>query len=97
MAVSTEEAWSVPGTAVQPPPQAGRPDPMSEFTRDGELQKPVIEAQGDMMREFWEKWNVPVSPEVKKAYGVEDGDASTQTSQGAKDRANRYVARPLIH
>ena len=68
MGVSTEEAWSVPGTAIQPPPQSGRADPMSDFTRDGELQQPVIEAQGPMMREFWEKWDVPLAPDVKKAY-----------------------------
>jgi ribonuclease Z len=71
MAVSTDEAWSVPGTAKQPPPQRGRPDPMTDFIRGGELSKEVIEAQGDLMRAFWKKYDVPLSPEVKKAYGVE--------------------------
>jgi ribonuclease Z len=70
MTVSTDEAWSAPGTAKQPPPQAGLPDPMTEFIYSGMLEKEVVEAQGDLMREFWKKYNVELSPEVKKAYGV---------------------------
>jgi ribonuclease Z len=70
MAISTDEAWSVPGTAEQPPPEEGIPDPMTEFTYSGMLGKEVIEAQGDLMREFWKKYDVELSPEVKKAYGV---------------------------
>ncbi|MHC4163308.1 MAG: hypothetical protein ACYSUM_14360, partial [Planctomycetota bacterium] len=70
MAASTDEAWSVPGTAQQPPPQRGLPDPMTDWTRAGELRQPVVEAQGDLMREFWKEYDVPLAPEVKKAYGV---------------------------
>jgi hypothetical protein len=60
----------VPGTAQQPPPQRGLPDPMTDWTRAGELRQPVVEAQGDLMREFWKEYDVPLAPEVKKAYGV---------------------------
>ena len=31
----------------------------------------IFDAQGKMMREFWKKYDVPLSPEIKKAYGVE--------------------------
>jgi len=71
MAVTTDEAWSVPGTAKQPPPEAGIPDPMSKITYGGMLGKEVVEAQGDLMREFWKKYDVELSDDVKKAYGVE--------------------------
>ncbi|MHC4401678.1 MAG: guanitoxin biosynthesis MBL fold metallo-hydrolase GntH [Planctomycetota bacterium] len=90
MAVSADEAWSVPGTAVQPPPKQGIPDPMTDFTRDGELRQQVIEAQGPMMRAFWKKWNVPLSPDVKKAYGVENGG----TAAGGREE---QVAQPVTH
>jgi ribonuclease Z len=70
MAVVTEEAWSVPGTAVQPPPVSGLEDPMTDWIKAGMLQKEVAEAQGDLMRTFWTKYDVPLSDDVKKAYGV---------------------------
>jgi ribonuclease Z len=70
MAVSTDDAWSVPGTAQQPPPVEGQPDPMTEFMYSGMLNKEVVEAQGDLMRSFWKKYDVPLSDDVKKAYGV---------------------------
>ncbi|GAB3529738.1 guanitoxin biosynthesis MBL fold metallo-hydrolase GntH [Photobacterium alginatilyticum] len=35
MAVSVDEAWSVPGTALQPPPEKGRPNPSSEWIENG--------------------------------------------------------------
>jgi ribonuclease Z len=35
MAVATDEAWAVTGTAVQPPPDKGTPNPMSEFIDSG--------------------------------------------------------------
>ncbi len=71
MGVSTDEAWSVPGSARQLPPERGRPDVMTDAIRAGELKKEIFDAQGKMMREFWKKYDVPLSPEVKKAYGVE--------------------------
>ena len=71
MTVSTDEAWSVPGTAKQPPPQPGLPDPMTDWVRAGELTQPVVEAQGDLMREFWKKYDVKIDPQTAKAYGVD--------------------------
>ena len=70
MAVVTEEAWSVPGTAVQPPPVSGLEDPMTDWIKAGMLHEEIVEAQGDLMRGFWKKYDVPLSDDVKKAYGV---------------------------
>ena len=36
MVVAPDNAWAVPGTTRQPPPEAGRPDVMSGAPRDGE-------------------------------------------------------------
>jgi ribonuclease Z len=72
MGISTGEAWAVPGTAEQLPPEQGRPDVMTDAIRSGELQQEVVEAQSELMRSFWKKYNVPLAPEVKKAYGVDD-------------------------
>jgi ribonuclease Z len=57
MAESTDAAWSVPGTAKQPPPEKGRPDPMSDFIKAGEW-GPGFNAQNDMLDEFMEKYNL---------------------------------------
>ena len=54
MAVSTDEAWSVPGTARQPPPEKGRPNPMSKAINDGRW-RPGFEAQDDMLDQFMEE------------------------------------------
>jgi ribonuclease Z len=35
MAVSADDAWSVPGTARQPAPEKGRPNPTSDFIEQG--------------------------------------------------------------
>jgi ribonuclease Z len=35
MAVSADNAWPVPGTALQPPPEKGQPNPISDFIDDG--------------------------------------------------------------
>ena len=51
MAVSTDDAWSVPGTARQPPPEKGRPNPMSKAINSGRW-RPGFEAQDDMLDEF---------------------------------------------
>jgi hypothetical protein len=37
MAVATHEAWSVPGDAVQPPPEKGRPPVMTDAISSGRL------------------------------------------------------------
>jgi hypothetical protein len=30
----------------------------------------VVESRGDLMRAFWQRYDVPLSPEIKEAYGV---------------------------
>ena len=61
MAVATDEAWGVPGTAKQPPPQKGIPDPMSDFIKSGKWRE-GYEASDKMLDEFARK------------YGLEDQD-----------------------
>ncbi len=57
MAVATDEAWSVPGNAEQPPADRNRPDVMTDEIRSGRIN--VDDANADMIRDF------------KKAYGLE--------------------------
>ncbi len=57
MAVVTRNAWAVPGTARQPPPQPGAPNPMSDFIKGGEW-GPGFNAQNEMLDEFAEKYNL---------------------------------------
>lgn len=57
MAVSTDEAWSVPGTAIQPPPEKGRPNPMSDAIDSGRW-IPAFKAQDDMLNRHMEKYNL---------------------------------------
>lgn len=57
MAVATGNAWAVPGTAKQPPPQPGVPDPMSDFIKNGEW-GPGFNAQNEMLDEHMEKYNL---------------------------------------
>jgi hypothetical protein len=71
MVVSPDEAWWVPGTAVQKLEPSGW-KPISDFIHSGYLGKETIKGQGDMMRGFWKKYGVDVPPEIKKAYGVKD-------------------------
>ena len=61
MAVSPDRASGVPGPTRQPPPEKGRPDPMSDFIKDGEW-GPGFNAQ-----------NVMLDAHAKK-YGLEDQD-----------------------
>ena len=61
MAAVTEDAWGVKGTAQQPPPQLGLPDPMSDFIRSGKWRE-GYEASDKMLDEFAE------------GYGLEDQD-----------------------
>ena len=56
MAVATHEAWSVPGTAVQPPPEKGRPDVMTDDIRKGRIN--VDDANAEMVREFKKKHGI---------------------------------------
>jgi ribonuclease Z len=57
MAVVTPNAWGVPGTARQPPPVPGQPDPMSDFIKDGEW-GPGFNAQNKLLDEFSERYNL---------------------------------------
>ena len=48
-----------------------QPPPYRDWLiRTGYLEKETIEGQGDMMRAFWNKYGVQISPQVKQAYGV---------------------------
>jgi len=57
MAVVTSNAWAVPGTARQPPPQRGMPDPMSDFIKNGEW-GPAFNAQNELLDEHMKKYNL---------------------------------------
>ena len=57
MAVTTDEAWSVAGTARQAPPEKGRRPVFSDFTNSG-YWKPAYEAQNDAMDEHMERFNL---------------------------------------
>ncbi|MGI9521463.1 MAG: guanitoxin biosynthesis MBL fold metallo-hydrolase GntH [Hyphomicrobiaceae bacterium] len=57
MAVSTDDAWSVPGTAEQPPPEKGKSDPITECT-DAARWVPGFKAQDRMLDEHMKKYNL---------------------------------------
>ncbi len=57
MAVSPDNAWSVPGTARQAPPEKGRPSPMSDFIDNGRW-VPGFRAQDDMLDEHMKRHNL---------------------------------------
>jgi ribonuclease Z len=57
MAVSTDDAWSVPGTAKQPPPEKGRPNPMGDFIEQGRWVE-GFKAQDKMLDEHMKKYNL---------------------------------------
>lgn len=40
--------------------------------KSGEMQEAVIEALGDLMHDFWKKYDVLLDPETSKAYGYQD-------------------------
>ncbi len=61
MAVSPDDAWSVPGTAVQPPPDKNQPNPMSE-AMEALRWIPGFEAQDEMLDQHME------------TYGLQDQD-----------------------
>jgi ribonuclease Z len=50
MAVSPDQAWSVPGPKKPPAPVGGVPDPLSDFIKAGHWN--VDDAQGEMIQEF---------------------------------------------
>jgi ribonuclease Z len=57
MAVSPDRASAVPGPTPQPPPEPGRPDPMSDFIRAGEW-GPGFNAQNEMLDEHMKRFNL---------------------------------------
>ena len=57
MAAITDNAWAVEGTAKQPPPQPGIPDPMSDFIKQGEW-GPGFNAQNKMLDEHAERYQL---------------------------------------
>ncbi len=57
MAVSPDNAWAVPGTTRQPPPEKGRPDVMSDFIKQGEWAS-GFNAQNRMLDEYSKKYNL---------------------------------------
>ena len=57
MAVITEEAWSVPGTARQDPPESGRRAVFSKFTNAG-YWLPAYEAQNEEMDRHMKKYGL---------------------------------------
>jgi len=58
MAVSTEEAWSVPGPTRQGPPERGQPPVYSKFILEGRWDEGVQPAQKRMLDEFAEKYKL---------------------------------------
>jgi len=57
MAVSPDDAWSVPGTAKQPPPEKGLPNPMSKEIDSGRW-LPGFKAQDKMLDKFSKENNL---------------------------------------
>jgi len=57
MTVSPDRAWSVEGPTPQPPPEPGRPDPISDFIKEGEW-GPAFNAQNRMLDAYAEKYNL---------------------------------------
>ena len=57
MAVAPDNAWPVPGTTRQPPPEAGRPDVMSDFIKSGEW-GPGFNAQNRMLDAHAKKFGI---------------------------------------
>ncbi len=57
MAVSPDRAFGVPGPTRQPPPEKGRPSPMSDFIASGEW-GPGFNAQNKMLDEHSKKYNL---------------------------------------
>ena len=57
MAVAPTNSWAVRGTSRQPPPEKGRPSPMSEFIASGEW-GPGFNAQNRMLNEHMGKYQL---------------------------------------
>ena len=57
MAESTDSAWSVPGTAKQPPPKKAQPNPSTEYIEKGRW-LPAFKAQDEMLDRHMKKYNL---------------------------------------
>ena len=72
MVVSPDRASAVPGPTRQPPPVRGRPNPITQFIRDGEW-GPGFNAQNKMLDEHSKKYGLekqdwrPAKPWYKPA------------------------------
>ena len=72
MASVAIEAWSVPGTAQQPPPEKGRPNPMTTLIDSGRW-VPGFQAQDRMLDAFMKENNLQDQdwrPAMYKELGV---------------------------
>ncbi len=58
MAVVPKNGWEVPGTAVQPPPEKGRPPVYSKYILGGRWDQGVQPVQKKMLDAFMEKYNL---------------------------------------
>jgi ribonuclease Z len=58
MAVSPDEAWAVPGEAVQPPPEKGRPTEYTQWTLEGRWDEGAQPAQKDLLDKHMKKYNL---------------------------------------
>jgi ribonuclease Z len=58
MAVSTEEAWSVPTDAIPPRPEPGYPNPYSKWILDGRVDDIVQPVQKKMLDNHMDKYNL---------------------------------------
>jgi ribonuclease Z len=76
MAVVTRRANAVEGPTRQPPPERGRPDPMSEFIKSGEW-GPGFNAQNEMLDKYSEN------------FGLDDQDWRRQKDWYERDDAEK--------
>ena len=58
MDVSPDEAWSVPGEAVQPPPEKGRPTEYTQWILDGRWDEGAQPAQKELLDNHMNKYNL---------------------------------------
>ena len=58
MAVSTDEAWGVPGEAIPPPREKGRPSTISREIQAGRLDRMIQPVQKKMLDSFMKKYNL---------------------------------------
>ena len=72
MAVSPDEAWAVPGEAVQPPPEKGTPSEYTPFILQGRWDEGVQPVQKELLDKHMKK------------YGLEDQDWRKQMMRKKK-------------